>query len=96
MKMVILAYNIALDEEIMELMEGAVLDFYTKWTKVLGKGSTSGSHLGTPVWPGFNNVLMVAAEDDKVPALLDGVRDLRRRLGKEGIKAFVLPLEEVT
>ena len=96
MKMVILAYNIALDEEIMELMEGAALDFYTKWTKVLGKGRSGGPHLGTPVWPGFNNVLMAAAEDDKVPPLLDGVRDLRRRLGKEGIKAFVLPLEEVT
>ena len=96
MKMVMIVYNAALDEEVSELLESAGLAFYTKWTRVLGRGEASGSHLGTQVWPGMNNVVFLATEEDRVPALLCGVRELRRKLGREGIKAFVLPLEEIT
>ena len=96
MKIVLIAYNEAIDEEVMELLESCGAHHYTKWTKVQGKGKASDPHLGTQVWPRMNNVVVIASEDDRVPALLSGVRELRRRLGREGVKAFVLPLEEIT
>jgi len=39
---------------------------------------------------------MVALEEDKKDKLIEQIRELRKKLGKEGVKAFVLPLEEIT
>jgi len=96
MKLVMIAYNEAIDEAMAELLTTVGLQNYTKWTKVLGRGSSSGPHLDTHVWPKANNVLAVAVQDDHVGPLLDGVRAHRQSLGTEGVKAFVLPVEAVT
>ncbi len=96
MKMILIAYNQALDEEVMGALEECCLENYTKWTGVLGKGSASGSHFGTHVWPKANNVLAIAADDSLVEPFLQQVRKLRAELGHEGVKAFVLPIEGFT
>jgi len=95
MKMIFLSYSAGIEEEIMEALRGLGIEYYTKWQDVLGTGKTSGPHLGTHVWPKVNSSLAVAVEEDKVNDLLDKVRDLKSAFGKEGVKAFVLPLEEV-
>jgi nitrogen regulatory protein PII len=96
MKMILIAYNQALDDEVMGALEECCLENYTKWTEVLGKGSSSGPHLATHVWPKANNVLAVAADDESVEPILEQVKKLRAELGHEGIKAFVLPVEALT
>ncbi len=96
MKMVMVVYNEAMDMEVMEALESCVLENYTKVKGIYGKGSTSGTHLGSDVWPGKNNILYVSCEEEKKDSLLSCVKKLRKKLGKEGIKAFVWPLEEVT
>jgi len=96
MKLVLVAYNEALDEEVGGLLDKNGAEGYTKWTKVYGQGQTSGPHLGTHIWPKANNVLAVVTDGDTAGKLLDGVRELRKRLSKEGIKAFLLPCEEMT
>ena len=96
MKMVLIAYNEAIDEEVMEILKVNSVEGYTKWTKALGKGKTSGPHLLTHVWPKANNVIAVSVEDEKAGHILEGVRNLRKTAGQEGVKAFVLPVEEVT
>jgi hypothetical protein len=96
MKMVLISYNQALDDRVMEVLDECRLENYTKWTGALGKGSTSGPHLATHVWPKANNVLALAMDDGSVEPLLEQVRKLRADLGHEGIKAFVLPLEALT
>ena len=96
MKILIIAYYEALDEELMELLATHGLEGYTKWTRVQGQGAQSGPHLMSHVWPKGNNVLMVAAEDDDAKAVLDDVRKLRKKLGHEGVKAFLLPLDAIT
>ncbi|MBN1405593.1 MAG: transcriptional regulator [Candidatus Omnitrophica bacterium] len=95
MKLVLIAYNIAIDEEVMELLSSCGLEYYTKWQRVLGKGQLSEPHLGTNIWPGENNVLAVVCEDSQAKQLSDCVSRLRKTLAKEGIKAFVLPVENV-
>jgi len=96
MRLILITYNEALDGELTELLDAAGVAGFTKWTRVLGRGRASGPHLGTHVWPKANHVLMAAVEDDSGKALMDGVRELRARLGRQGVKAFMLPLEEVT
>jgi nitrogen regulatory protein PII len=96
MRMILVAYNQALDDRVMGALEQCCLDNYTKWTGVLGKGGSSGPHLATHVWPKANHVLAVAVEDAAVEPFIAQIRKLRAELAHEGIKAFVLPLEEVT
>jgi nitrogen regulatory protein PII len=97
MKLVLIAYNEAIDGEVMELLEKNLGECcYTKWTKVLGKGKTSGPHLLSHVWPKANNVLAVCVDDGQAQNIIEGVKGLRKHLGHEGVKAFVVPLEAIT
>jgi len=96
MKMVMIVYNEAIDEEVMDSLESCCIEHFTKWQRVLGKGKMSDPHLDTSVWPGVNNVCVTVVEDIKVEAILLKTKELRARLGKEGIKAFVLPVEEIS
>ncbi len=96
MKMAIVAYNEAIEDEVMEIFHGCALTGYTKMDGVFGKGVASGTHLGTDIWPGRNSMLLVVGEDASVKQLLSRVRELRKSLGREGVKAFVVPVEEMT
>ncbi len=89
-------YNEAIDDEVMETLGCCALKNYTKLTRIYGKGTTSGTHLGNDIWPGLNNILYVACKDDEAKQLLSCVKDMRKSLGKEGVKAFVWALEEAT
>jgi len=96
MKMVFVMYNIAINDEVMEILKSVGIKGYTRWERVTGHGKRSGPHLGNHVWPAVNSVLAIAAEDNKKARLIERIKELRKKLGKEGIKAFVLPLEEIT
>jgi hypothetical protein len=96
MKMVMLAYNEALDNEVMEILESCLMKNYTKITGVFGCGASSGTHLGTDIWPGRNNILYVACEEAVGKKIIAAVRQLRKSIGVEGVKAFLMPLEEMT
>lgn len=96
MKLVLIAYNEAIDDEVMEQLDAAGAEGYTKWTEVLGKGLTSGPHLLSHVWPKGNHVLLTVVADDVAGKLLDAVRGLRESTGKEGAKAFLLNVERMT
>jgi len=96
MKMLMITYNEAIDMDVMEVLENCNLKNFTKITAAYGKGTTSGTHLGNDIWPGRNNILYVACEEEKSEELLLCIKELRKRLGKEGIKAFAWVLEEIT
>jgi len=96
MKMVMIAYNEAIDVDVMEVLANCGLKNFTKLVGAFGKGITSGTHLGNDIWPGRNNILYVACEEEKSGELLSHIKELRKKLGKEGIKAFVWALEEIT
>ncbi len=96
MKLLLVAYNEALDDEVMKTLEGANVESYTKWTKVVGKGEESGPHLGTHIWPKHNNVLAICVESDVAEALMEGIQQLRDEFRHEGVKAFIIPVEDAT
>jgi nitrogen regulatory protein PII len=96
MKLLLIAYDEAHDRNVMRVLAAAEAHNYTRWINVQGKGTASGPHLGTPVWPKQNHVLAVAVEDHQAQQIVEGVKKLRDTLPLKGVKAFVLPLEAVT
>ena len=96
MKMIFIMYNIAINDEVVQILKDEGIEEYTRWERATGCGKTSGPHLGSHIWPAVNSVLAVAVEDDKKNQLIEEIKKMRQKLGKEGIKAFVLPLEEIT
>ncbi len=96
MKLVMICYNEAVDDEIIELLNQADVKGYTKWTKVLGKGQTSGPHLLSNIWPKANNVIATAVPREVADTILGKVRSIKTKIGKEGLKAFMLPIDEIT
>ncbi len=95
-KMVMVVYNEAIDAEVMEALEICAIKNYTKITAAFGKGTASGTHLGNDIWPGRNNILYAACEEETAKKMLSCVKELRKPLGKEGIKAFIWDLSGLT
>lgn len=93
-KMVMVVYNEAIDDEVMEALGNCSLENYTKINGVFGRGAASGIHLGNDIWPGRNNILYAACPEAQAKQLLSVVKELRKKLDKEGIKAFVWDLGE--
>jgi nitrogen regulatory protein PII len=95
-KLVLICYNEAIDREVFEVLEDVDVEGYTKWTKVLGKGKTSGPHLYNHIWPKANNVVATVVSEKAAATILNNVREMRKKIGAEGVKAFMWEIEEIT
>ncbi len=94
MKLVILVFNQALEDEILNIFERLNIRGYTKIDNVYGQGSDKGEpHFGTHVWPEINAMILSVIQDEKVEKLLNEVKILDRRFEDEGLHAFVLNVE---
>jgi nitrogen regulatory protein PII len=96
MKLVIICYNEAINDEVIELLDQAGVEGYTKWTKVQGKGKTSGPHLITAIWPKANNALFTVLPEKNADEIFERIRELKSRVAKEGLKAFMWEIDDVT
>jgi hypothetical protein len=91
--MVFVVYDRAIDEEIGDVLNRLDISYYTKWKDVVGVGRHD-PHLGNPVWPGLNNVLMVVTQREKKEELLNLIRTLQSQFTSAGLRVFVLPVLE--
>ena len=96
LKMVMVVYNEAIDAEVMEVLGACTMRNYTKVPGVFGRGLSSGTHLGNDIWPGRNTMLYIACLEEQARHIVSCVKELKRKLGSEGVKAFVSPLDEVS
>ncbi len=96
MKLLFIAYDEAHDRQVLQVLRDAGVENYTRWLEVQGRGTSGGPHLGTPVWPKRNHALVAAVEDEQAAQIVGAIRSLRQSLTLKGLKAFVLPLEEIT
>ena len=95
-KLVLIAYGSGLEPDVAEVVRASGALGYTRWERAAGSGRSGGTHLDTHVWPDFNHVTAVVADAETVSRITAGIRELRRSEGARGVKAFVLPVEEVT
>ena len=96
MKAVLIVHNEAIDKDVNEALESAGIRYYTKFTDTLGKGELSEPHLNTEVWPGTNYGTFVVTDEAKAREIMDIVRQMRKKLGSEGIKAFMWKIDDAT
>jgi len=96
MKAVLVIHNAAIDEEVNEALVSIGIECYTKFPNILGKGELSEPHLNTDVWPAINCGTLAVTDQAKAKELMDKVRQMRSKLGTEGLKAFVWEIEDVT
>ena len=96
MKLVMICYNAAIDDEVTELLDRMDIKGYTKWTKVLGKGQTSEPHLLSHIWPKANNALFTVLPEKDAAEVFARIRKLKTEVAKEGLKAFMWSVDQVT
>ena len=89
--MVVIVYDRAIDEEIIDMLEGLDIQHYTKWKDTRGVGRHD-PHLGDEVWPGLNNVVLAVIDDAKKDKLLKLIRALQASFASVGLRAFVVPV----
>lgn len=81
-------------QQLAALVEKHGVRSFTELPEVVGEGET-GKHMGTHLWPGKSALLFTVVPDGKKDELLDALRECRTQLfPSEGLKAFVLPVEE--
>lgn len=95
MKMVFIAYCDAADYIVIEAIKEAGIKAYTKFTEVIGEGTETPPKLGTHYWPGKNDFLAIAVEDEELKTLIPAVKEAKKRDPQAGIKIFVMPMDEV-
>jgi len=95
-KLMLICYNEAIDREVFEVLDDINVEGYTKWTKVLGKGKSSGPHLYSHIWPKANNVVATVVSEQAAAMIFNGIRKMREKIGSEGVKAFMWEIEDVT
>lgn len=93
MLLMFIVYNNAVDEEMVEIVT-RFAGGYTKFTGVQGEGGQE-PQLGTHVWPGINNCIMVAVAKEKKNDIKSHVDSLKEQFTGVGITIFVTTLREM-
>ena len=96
MKAVLIMHNAVIDTDVNEALEQAGIRCYTKFTDTLGRGEISEPHLNIEVWPETNYGTFVVTDHAKAKEIMDIVRQMRKKLGSEGIKAFMWEIDDIT
>jgi hypothetical protein len=89
-----IAFNVALEPDVFELLDSLEVTAYTRWDNIKGNGH-SGPHLNDEVWPAVNALVMFAADAGLEADLAQGVAAVRRHFPGEGIKLIVQPCSAI-
>ena len=88
MKMIMIVYNYALQDEFLEALDECGVGGYTHIERATGRGN-QGFHLGNVVWPVYNNVAFIAVPTEKLAkTVLSAVKEFKERFKGEGVQAW--------
>ena len=94
MKAVFIAYNKALSDAVITVLDRQHIRGYTNWDTV-GRGTEWGEpHMGSHAWPAVNSTIITIVEDSKVAPLLHALKLLDKEREMQGLKAYVWNVEE--
>ena len=94
MKMFLIIYCEAADEDVTAALKAVGIQGYTKMVEARGEGTETEPKLGTHCWPGKNNVLLMAVADEEVSRISERIRRLQEEHPRAGVRSFLLPIEE--
>lgn len=95
MKSVLISYDQAHQENVLEALNETSVRGYTFFEGVGGRGSKTGEpHLGSHAWPSMNSAIITVIEDSQVEPLLKRLRTLDVDNPLLGLRAFVWNIEQ--
>ena len=96
MKGVMITYDQAHHEAVVDILTRTNNRGYTAWPEVTGRGTSSGDpHLGTHAWPTTNSAIFTVVEDNRLKPLLDAVRQLDDNRPLLGIHAYAWTIDSM-
>lgn len=96
MKLVLIVSNITISEDVQKLLKELDISCFTRIPRLEGVGVTAGARFDNNIWPGANSALFVVVPRETAVKLMEAVAELRKREGREGVKAFMLSVDDMT
>ena len=95
MKAVMITYDQAHHEAIVNLLSRTNNRGYTAWSEVTGRGTRTGDpHLGSHAWPTINAAIYTVVEDHRLRGLLDALKRLDEERPLLGLHAYAWTIED--
>lgn len=95
MKSIMITFDQAYNERIVELLDRMNCRGFTRWEQVQGRGSKNGEpHYGSHAWPSMCSAIMTVVDDHKVQPLLDKLHEMDQETEMLGLRAFVWNVEQ--
>jgi hypothetical protein len=98
MKMAFIVYNAHYTARVMQLLDAASIDYYTRWEQAKGKGHGTEPHLGAGGFPSTNSVLMIAFQNEApLASLIAQINAANAAIVRpdDRIRLFQVPLERI-
>ena len=98
MKIALVVHNEHFTPRVMQLLDAAGIDYYTRWDQATGKGHGTEPHLGRGGYPSTNSVLMVAFQEEApLETLIQTITAANAEIKRpdDKIRLFQLPLERM-
>ncbi|MBU3852263.1 MAG: hypothetical protein H9789_00265 [Candidatus Paraprevotella stercoravium] len=95
MKSIMITFDQAYNERIVELLDRLNCRGFTRWEQVQGRGTKKGEpHYGSHAWPSMCSAIMTVVDDHKVQPLLDKLHEMDQETEMLGLRAFVWNVEQ--
>lgn len=96
MKAIFISFDQAHRDGVIAALNSSMMRGFTCWENTQGRGSVDGEpHYGSHAWPGMNSSILSVCEDDRIPLILERLRQMDKERPMLGLRAFVLPIEQV-
>ena len=93
MKAIMITFDQAHYERIVDTLERLGCRGYTSWPQVQGRGTLTGEpHYGSHAWPSMASAIFTVVEDTRLQAVLDGLKRLDDEAPRLGLRAFAWPI----
>lgn len=95
MKAILITFDQAHYERIVEILERNNCRGFTAWPQVTGRGSVDGDpHYGSHAWPSLASAIITMVEDKRVDLVLSKLKALDEDRPLLGLRAFVWQIEK--
>jgi nitrogen regulatory protein PII len=94
MKAILITFDQAHYEKILDVLERNNCRGFTSWQEVQGRGSHGGEpHYGSHAWPSLASVIITIVEDQRVSKILELLKAMDDERPKLGLRAFVWQID---
>ncbi len=95
MKSVLITYDQAHHERVIELLDKLSCRGFSYFEQVQGRGSKTGEpHYGSHAWPSMCSAIITVVEDEMLDTLMERLRKMDETRPQLGLRAFAWTIEQ--